>query len=154
MATATTTKKKPARKTTAKKTGAKKAAAKKPVKKTTGKKTTARKKKVEAAKTNNRADRSTAAGKNVFERRTDLVKLLTKLKAFNADTSVSIAVLAEKLEYTHHDVYCLSFHQYPLAQEGIVSAIKIPGETGLFVHLTKSGRRPNYKEFPFARKTT
>jgi hypothetical protein len=79
--------------------------------------------------------------------------LLQKLKASAESSAVDISTLADKLGYTHHDVYCLVFHQYPLVQEGIVQTIKIPSKVGLFVHLTRSGSKvKSFKTYPFSRK--
>lgn len=77
----------------------------------------------------------------VKERRDHLVKALRKLQAVNSGTAVSINDLAKKLGYTAYDVYCLTYHKYPLAVQGFIKTAKHEGNRITMVYLTSKGQK-------------
>jgi hypothetical protein len=102
-------------------------------------------------KTAERPDRS-AADAPVTDRRIAVVKALRKMNATKATVAVSIGDLAAKLGYTHHDVYCLVFHQYPLVVEGFVALATTEEKRGLQAYLTAKGLKTDFSVYPFVKK--
>ena len=76
----------------------------------------------------------------VKERRVALLKLLVKLGATSGADARPCGVLAEKLGYTAYDVYCLCYHKYELATEGLVKQAKVEGQRGVCYYVTAKGR--------------
>ncbi len=110
----------------------------KPAKKAPTKATPA--KKAAANGTARKADRG-MADVPAADRRLALVKLLRKVGATSSAAARPVGVLAEKLGYTAYDVYCLAYHKYHLAAEGIVKTTTVEGQRGLSVYLTAKGAK-------------
>ena len=108
---------------TTKKTPAVKATKKASPKKASVKKTPAEKKEqaVAVEPTKEKKDRSTAPYP-VTERRAMAITALKELKATNKTSAVSVATVAEKLGFTHFDVYHLiGSKRFPLVEDGFVA---------------------------------
>lgn len=73
------------------------------------------------------------------ERRLALVKLLRKHKATSGATAIPLSVIAGKLGYTTYDVYCLSYHKFPLARDGFVKTANREDSKETLVYLTAKG---------------
>ncbi len=97
-------------------------------------------------------NRGTAIGVSVQDRRIALVKLLRTMKATSATSAKPVVEVAEKLGYTNHDVYCLAFHQFPLAKQGFVKTAKLPDVRGNAIYLTDKGKKTKFDAPPFVSK--
>mgnify|MGYP006921304410 CR=1 FL=1 len=75
------------------------------------------------------------------EQRDALVKLLRKLNATSGATARPLDLLAEKLGYTHYNVYCLVYHNRPLIVNGFVKTAKVEEHKGLCAYLTAKGQK-------------
>ena len=74
------------------------------------------------------------------ERRVNLVKVLRKMGAVDKESARPISVLAQKLGYTAYDVYCLTYHKFPLAKQGFVKVTEQEGHRDQCVYLTAKGQ--------------
>lgn len=75
------------------------------------------------------------------EQRQAFLKLLRKHKADKPTSAMPISKIAEKLGYTHYNVYCLGYHKRPLAVGGYVKAVKMEDAKELSFHLTAKGMK-------------
>ena len=75
------------------------------------------------------------------ERRQALLKLMRKLGADKSTNAVPISKLADKLGYSHYDVYCLGYHKFPLAVGGYLKSVKIEGQPEMSLYLTAKGMK-------------
>ena len=73
------------------------------------------------------------------EQRQAFLKLLRKHKADKPLSAMPISKIAEKLGYTHYNVYCLGYHKRPLAVGGYVKSVKLEDAKELSFHLTAKG---------------
>lgn len=72
------------------------------------------------------------------ERRVAFLKMLKKLGATSAAAARSKTEIAAKLGYGEYDVYCLGYHKYPLAVNGLVKSATHE-EGGLAFYITVKG---------------
>jgi len=75
------------------------------------------------------------------EQRQAFLKLLRKHKADKALSAMPISKIAEKLGYTHYNVYCLGYHKRPLAIGGYIKVVKLEDAKELSFHLTAKGAK-------------
>lgn len=75
------------------------------------------------------------------DRRLALVKLLRKMGATSASVSRPIDVLADKLGYNQYDVYCLGYHKFHLAKQGMIKTVKMEDQKVVSYYLTAEGAK-------------
>lgn len=75
------------------------------------------------------------------DRRLALVKLLRKMGATSASTSRPIDALANKLGYNQYDVYCLGYHKFHLAKQGMIKTVKMEDQKVVSYYLTAKGAK-------------
>lgn len=73
------------------------------------------------------------------DRRRALVKYLRTARSFSAIDAKPIDVIAEKLGYNEYTTYCLVYHKFKLATDGLVKTAKIEGAQ-MGAYLTKKGQ--------------
>ena len=135
--TATVVTPKPKKKSKSSKKPAKKVSSKKETK-VTAKKAPS-KKPAKSSKPTASKDRSLKSSIPAADRRLAFVKLLRKLGANSATSAVACSTIAQKLDYTTYDVYCLGYPKYKLGADGFVKTVKHEGSREVSFYLTAKG---------------
>lgn len=75
------------------------------------------------------------------QRRLTVIKMMRKVGAISATTSITAEQLASKTGLTKFDVYGQLYHANPLQRNGFIKQVQVESVRGLAYHLTAKGQK-------------